>query len=109
MLADIQVALHTIASQDLIGLRELNNYWIRLTLRMLPDKVKIAPEKVFEMTRCRCLATHCNINMWRCVKMSLKCTNFCECNETNCENLDYKVLLSNDSDCYLSDDSESDD
>ena len=55
------------------------------------------------------MVTHCKINMCSCVKVSLKCTNFCECNETMCENQYYKVSFSNDSDCNLSDDSELDD
>ena len=46
MLADIQVTLHTIASQNMQGLHEIDNDGIKLRPRILPDHVKTAPEKL---------------------------------------------------------------
>ena len=80
MLADTHVTLHTIASQDMWGLRELDNDGIKLRPRILPDQVKISPEKVFKITRCSCLVIHCKNSVYSCVQVNLKFTNFCECN-----------------------------
>ena len=90
------------------GLPELDNNGIKLMPLIHPDQVKIAPKKVFKMTR-RCLVTHCKINMWSCVKVNLTCTNLYECKETKCGNQDYGVSLSNDSDYDSFEISESDD
>ena len=46
MLAEIKVTLHTIASQDMWRLHELDNDGIKLRPRILPDQVKTVPEKV---------------------------------------------------------------
>ena len=49
-----------------IGLVLVNNE-IQLRPRMLPDHVKISPDEVLKMTRCKCLVTHCKNNLCSCV------------------------------------------
>ena len=51
-------------------------------------------QEVLKITRCRCFVTNFKNNMCSCIKVNLKCTNYCECNEALCENQDYKALLS---------------
>ena len=67
---------------------------------------KNAPDEILKMTRCKCLVTHCKNNICSCVKVNLKCTNYCECSPTMCENQRSKDPPSNDSDYDVSDESE---
>ena len=85
---------------------ELDSDGIKLRPFVLPILVKTAPEEVLKVSRCRCLVSHCKTNLCRRFNVNLKCANFCEYNETMCENRNQKVALSNDSDCDSADDSE---
>ena len=48
---------------------------------MLPDGTDVAPEKVLQMTRCKCSSSQCKTNRCSCVKTG---TEYCGCQD--CEN-----------------------
>ena len=51
---------------------------------MLPDGTDVAPEKVLQMTRCKCSSSQCKTNRCSCVKTGTNCSEFCRCQD--CEN-----------------------
>ena len=51
---------------------------------MLPDGTDVAPEKVLQMTRCKCSSSQCKTNRCSCVKTGTNCSEFCGCQD--CEN-----------------------
>ena len=51
---------------------------------MLPDGTDVAPEKVLQMTRCKCSSSQCKTNRYSCVETGTNCSEFCECQD--CEN-----------------------
>ena len=51
---------------------------------MLPDGTDVAPEKVLQMTRCKCSSSQCKTNRCSCVKTGTNCSEFCGWQD--CEN-----------------------
>ena len=53
---------------------------------MLPDRTDAAPEKVLQMTRCKCSSSQCKTNRCSCscVKTGTNCSEFSGCQD--CEN-----------------------
>ena len=49
---------------------------------MLPDGTDVAPEKVLQMTRCKCSSSQCKTNRCICVKTGTNCSEFCGCEKT---------------------------
>ena len=43
---------------------------------MLPDGTDVAPEKVLQMTRCKCSSSQCKTNRCSCVKTGTNCSEF---------------------------------
>ena len=53
---------------------------------MLPNGTKIAPETVLKITKCKCSSTHCITNQCSCFKATISCSEYCSCEESNCDN-----------------------
>ena len=51
---------------------------------MLLDITDVAPEKVLQMTRCKCSSSQFKTNRCSCVKTGTNCFEFCGCQD--CEN-----------------------
>ena len=58
---------------------------------MLPTGIKIAPDKILQTTRCKCVSTQCNKNKFRCVRAGLNCSEFCHCQQS-----DYQIDMHKD-------------
>ena len=50
---------------------------------MLPTGIKIAPDKILQTTRCKCVSNQCNKNKFRCVRAGLNCSEFCDCQQSD--------------------------
>ena len=51
---------------------------------MLPDGTDVAPEKVLQMTRCKCSSSQCKTDRCSYVKIGTTCSEFCRCQD--CKN-----------------------
>ena len=50
---------------------------------MLPTGIKIAPNKILQTTRCKCVSTQCNKNKCSCVRAGLNCSELCDCQQSD--------------------------
>lgn len=73
---------------------------------MLPDGTDIAPERVLQMTRCKCSTSKCKTQRCSCVKAGTTCSDYCGCQDCDnqrdltCEKDDYLENDENDeTDC----------
>ena len=76
---------------------ELEEDGVKLRPRMLPNDVKIAPDDVLKMVRCSCAVIQCKNNQCSCFKANMKCTKFCGCEVSLCENQISDILQLTDS------------
>ena len=71
-------------------------------------KQKPAPDSILEFVSCKCSKSMCKSGLCQCFKMSLRCTDACNCN--NCENIvneDEEDVDTDESDDSETDESES--
>ena len=50
---------------------------------ILPTRIKIAPGKILQTTRCKCVSTQCNKNKCSCVRAGLNCSELCDCQQSD--------------------------
>ena len=50
---------------------------------MLPTGIKIAPNKILQTTRCKCVSTQCNKNKCSYVRAGFNCSKFCDCQQSD--------------------------
>ena len=50
---------------------------------MLPTGIKIAPDEIPQITRCKCVSTQCNKNKCSCARAGFNCSEFCDCQQSD--------------------------
>ena len=53
---------------------------------MMPPCAKTAPEAVTKSLRCDCATSECKTLACKCKKNFRPCSDYCSCNNSNCEN-----------------------
>ena len=50
---------------------------------MLPTGIKIAPDEIPQITRCKCVSIQCNKNKCSCARAGFNCSEFCDCQQND--------------------------